>query len=82
MSCCEEYVKIREMIIRARKDNVETPFHVIDEAIMADNEKAANTLADFLECFGYQPCTGYYDPEEDARNGEVTEVSGLWYIDM
>lgn len=82
MAHSEEYSKIKEMIIRANKDDIETPFLVIDDMIMATNEKAANVLADFLDYFGYQSCTGYYDPEEDVRNGEVSEVTGLWYIDI
>lgn len=45
MTSCEEYTKIKAMII-------------------------------------YSSCTGYYNPEEDIRNGEVSEVTGLWYIDV
>lgn len=82
MAHCEEYSKIQDMIIRANKDGIETPFLVIDNMIMATNEKAANVLADFLDYFNYQACTGYYDPDEDTRNGEVNEVTGLWYIDI
>lgn len=82
MTSCEEYTKIKAMIIRANKDNIKTPYLIIDDTIMATNEKAANVLADFLDYFNYSSCTGYYDTEEDARNGEVSEVTGLWYIDV
>ena len=26
--------------------------------------------------------TGYYDPEEDKRNGEEDEYIGYWYVDI
>ena len=26
--------------------------------------------------------TGYYDPEEDKRNGEEDEYTGYWYVDI
>lgn len=78
---CEEYIKIREMIIRAHEDGIETPYTIIDNTIMSSNEKAVNVLADFLEYFNVAPCTGYYDPEEDIRNDEVTECTGLYYIE-
>ena len=50
------------------------------DSILCDTESAANHLADFLEDLGFDICTGYYDPEEDKRNGEVDECTGYWYV--
>ena len=47
------------------------------------SEEKADAMADVIDLafgFGY-PCsyTGYYDPEEDERDGCVDELTGKWY---
>ena len=58
------------------------------DEILCKTETAANTLADMLELLyrsqGEDVCvnTGYYDPEEDERNGEVDRYTGWWYVNI
>ena len=50
--------------------------------ILCDTEARANGVADFLEALGFSYVrTGYYDPDEDERNGEIDEYTGWWYVD-
>lgn len=46
-----------------------------------ENEGDAEYFADFLEILGFDTYTGYYDPEEDARNGETNDHTGWYYVD-
>lgn len=56
------------------------------DAIMCRTESAANALSDLIEQLykshgeDVQICTGYYDPEEDERNGEADRFTGWWYV--
>ena len=51
--------------------------------ILCPTEDAADKLADFLEDLGFDVVnTGYFDPEEDARNGETDECTGYWYVSV
>jgi hypothetical protein len=65
-----------------KTQDFESPYSVVGDTIMAEDEKSADTLADFLEKFGYDACTGYYDLEEDKRSNEIDECTGLWYVDI
>lgn len=56
--------------------------------ILCKTESAANALADLL-CSLYSVqgdditvITGYYDPEEDKRNGEEDRCTGWWYVNI
>lgn len=54
--------------------------------IMCKNESVANAISDMLEQLYLSEgesvvvCTGYYDPDEDKRNGEEDECTGWWYV--
>ena len=49
--------------------------------LLCKTETQAEGIADFLEDLGFEDIrTGYYDPKEDARNGETDEYSGLYYV--
>lgn len=51
--------------------------------ILCDTESRAEAIADFLEALGFSYVrTGYYDPEEDERNGEVDSYTGWYYVDF
>lgn len=58
------------------------------DEILCKTESAANALADMFECLykaqGEEILvnTGYYDPEEDERNGEVDRYTGWWYVNI
>lgn len=54
--------------------------------ILCRTESAANAIADMLQAFYWERRkkvsmnTGYYDPEEDKRNGEEDRYTGWWYV--
>ena len=56
--------------------------------ILCRTESAVNTLADMLETLyrtqgeDVNINTGYYDPEEDKKNGEEDSDTGWWYINI
>lgn len=58
------------------------------DEILCRTESAANALADMLEQLYKSQDenvlinTGYYDPEEDKRNGEEDRYTGWWYVNI
>lgn len=58
------------------------------DEILCKTESAADALADLLrQLYRSQGedvmiSTGFYDPEEDARNGEQDRFTGWWYVDI
>lgn len=54
--------------------------------ILVRTKSAADTVADLLETLyrvqgsDVRAATGYYDPEEDEKNGETDRYSGWWYV--
>lgn len=51
--------------------------------ILCDTEIRAEAIGDFLEALGFfYVRTGYYDPVEDERNGEVDDYTGWYYVDF
>lgn len=52
------------------------------DTIMCASENSCNALADVFDALGGDACTGYYDPVEDERNGEVDKCTGYWYVDL
>lgn len=51
--------------------------------ILCDSEARAEAIGDFLEALGFNYVrTGYYDPVEDERNGEVDDYTGWYYVDF
>lgn len=56
--------------------------------ILCRTESAVNTLVDMLETLYHAQekdvviNTGYYDPEEDKKNGEEDRYTGWWYINI
>ena len=52
--------------------------------ILSANENEIDTLANlFDQLYGEGTCnTGYYDPEEDERNGETDAYTGLYYVSV
>lgn len=46
-------------------------------------EDEADRIADLLEALGFDYVfTGYYDPEEDQREGCVDNCTGKWYVSV
>ncbi len=53
----------------------------ISDEILCGSETVADAIADLLEAAGYDCVnTGYYDPDEDERNGETDRCTGWWYV--
>lgn len=53
----------------------------MDGEILCKSEAVADAIADFLEELGFdEVTTGYYDPEEDERSGEVDRLTGWHYV--
>ena len=54
------------------------------DEILCETEEEAETLANFFDqLFGMGTVsTGYYDPEEDERNGEVDCHTGYYYVNF
>ncbi len=52
--------------------------------ILSSDQNEVETLANFFnQLYGESTCTtGYYDPEEDARNNEVDAYTGLYYVSI
>ena len=56
--------------------------------ILCKTESAADALADIIECLyeaqgeNVYVNTGYYDPVEDERSGEVDSFTGWWYVSI
>jgi len=65
-------------------DKIPEDAEIVDvgDELLCNSEGLAGTIADILEHeFGIDYVnTGYYDPEEDERNGEVDEYTGWWYV--
>lgn len=48
--------------------------------ILSKDEGAINHLADAFEAMGLDVVTGFYDPDEDKRNGEEDALTGFYYL--
>lgn len=58
------------------------------DEILCKTEEVADALADMFESL-YKTQdeeilvnTGYYDPVEDERNGELDRFTGWWYVNI
>lgn len=49
---------------------------------LAASAAIADEVANWFDELGFCACTGYYDPEEDVRNGCVDECTGFHYVDI
>lgn len=58
------------------------------DEILCKSESAANTISELIEhLYASQQedilvHTGYYDPIEDEKSGEVDKFTGWWYVDI
>ena len=58
------------------------------DELLCRTEEAANAMADMFEQLyaaqgeDVKAHTGYYDPEEDKRNGEEDRYTGWWYVNI
>ena len=52
------------------------------EQLLTKDINLANIFADFFYALGFLAATGYYDPEEDERDGLVNAWTGFYYISL
>lgn len=54
----------------------------IQSLIASNDEATVNRIADMLDSMGFDAVTGYFDPKEDERSGEVDSLTGYYYVDI
>lgn len=52
----------------------------IQSMIVSKDEATVNRIADMLDSMGFDAVTGYFDPKEDERSGEVDSLTGYYYV--
>lgn len=52
----------------------------IQSIIVSKDEATVNRIADMLDSMGFDAVTGYFDPKEDERSGEVDSLTGYYYV--
>lgn len=54
------------------------------DELLCSTETVADLVANYIDmlCEDEVSHTGYYDPEEDERDGCVDEFTGYWYVDF
>lgn len=52
------------------------------DAVYADTEEKANSVADVIDSLGFTAVTGLYQKDEDERDGCVDERTGWWYVEI
>ena len=77
-----------DVIAERLRDYSEGDIWSSGDEILCKTEAVADALADMFEClYGAQDeeiliNTGYYDPVEDEKNGEVDRYTGWWYVNI
>lgn len=86
--CNLEKINWFEKITERLRDYSEGDIWTSGDEILVKTESAADAIADMLETLyktqGEEILvnTGYYDLEEDERNGEVDRYTGWWYVNI
>ena len=75
-------------MLNASKKNGTTDMWFDGERILSPNKSDINWLMTFFEELvdetkvDFLTVTGYYDPEEDKRNNEVDDHTGMYYLEI
>lgn len=75
-------------MLNASKKNGTTDMWFDGERILSPNKSDINWLMTFFEELAdetkvdFLTVTGYYDPEEDKRNNEVDDHTGMYYLEI
>ena len=80
----ENLDKFLELLPMLPKHPIAVGFWTDGDEILTKNEAHADALADFIDsiCGMTTAHTGYYDPVEDERSGEVDDHTGYYYVDF
>lgn len=75
---------IVKQLYESSDDHGNEEFWSDGEKVLVRDEAKANALADLIDAAaGYGiTCTGYYDPEEDARLNLTDRYTGYHYVDI
>lgn len=77
---CDIWAYLLESL-KENEENAKHGFWTDGEEILCKTEGDVNSVVNFLEDCGFSDLTtGYYDPEEDNRNGETDCRTGYYYI--
>lgn len=77
-----------ELIADRLRDYPEGDIWSTGDEILCKTKSAADAIADMFETLYKSQGemvvvnTGYYDPEEDTRNGEIDRFTGWWYVNI
>lgn len=77
-----------ELIADRLRDYAEGDIWSTGDEILCKTKSAADAIADMFEKLYKSQGgtvvvnTGYYDPEEDIRNGETDRFTGWWYVNI
>lgn len=88
MGCLMEKVNWFEKITERLRDYSEGEIWTSGDEILCKTESAVNAIADMLvtlyKAQGDEILvnTGYYDPIEDEKNGEIDRYTGWWYVNI
>ena len=77
-----------EEITDRLRDYSEGDIWTVGDEILCKTEEVADALADMFECL-YRAqgediliVTGYYDPVEDEKYGQVDRCTGWWFVNI
>lgn len=77
-----------ELVADRLRDYSEGDIWSAGNEILCKTKSAADAIADMFETLyksqgeNVVVNTGYYDPEEDRRNGETDRFTGWWYVNI
>lgn len=77
-----------DMIVERLRDYSDGEIWSEGTEILCKNESVANAICDLLrqlyssDGMDINLITGFYDPEEDKRNGEEDRFTGWWYVSI
>lgn len=73
---------IYSMCVSCLPSTPDSRFWFDGEEVLCETEQQAENLADFFDTLygGATVNTGYYDPDEDERNGETNDHTGWYYV--
>jgi hypothetical protein len=82
MDVFEKLDSIRIPLFRKNIPADPAMFQDIQSLIVSKDEATVNRIADMLDSMGFDAVTGYFDPKEDERSGEVDSLTGYYYVDI
>lgn len=79
---CYRIGKNTELVMASRPEDAKDGLWTDGDVICARTEKKACGVAMFLEMFGYDVVTGFFDVEEDMMGKSPDKYAGWWYVEV